>query len=117
MSIRMEGVRPLGALPVWEGLCVLNPLSPFYESCLQLKMSSSPILLCHVLLGILPEIFLKLGTPGVPVVAQWVKNLASIYEMWVQSLFSLGGLRIWCCYELWCRSQVRLGSCVAMAVA
>uniref|UniRef100_A0A8D1TSY2 Piwi like RNA-mediated gene silencing 4 n=1 Tax=Sus scrofa TaxID=9823 RepID=A0A8D1TSY2_PIG len=25
--------------------------------------------------------------------------------LWVRSLASLSGLRIWCCYELWCRSQ------------
>ena len=24
--------------------------------------------------------------------------------MWVQSLASLSGLRIWCCHELWCRA-------------
>ena len=35
----------------------------------------------------------------------------------VRSLASLGGLRIWCCRELWCRSQMPLGSCVAVAVA
>ena len=33
--------------------------------------------------------------------------------MWVQSLTSLSGLRIWCCCELWCRSQTRLGSHIA----
>ena len=35
----------------------------------------------------------------------------------VQSLASLGGLRIWCCHELWCKSQIQLGSGVAVAVA
>ena len=34
----------------------------------------------------------------------------------VQSLASISGLRIWCCCELWCRSQTQLGSCVAVAV-
>ena len=24
-------------------------------------------------------------------------------RMWVQSLASVSGLRIWCCHELWCR--------------
>ena len=24
-------------------------------------------------------------------------------------------LRIWCCYELWCRSQTQLGSCILAA--
>ena len=32
----------------------------------------------------------------------------------VQSLALLSGLRIRCCYELWCRSQMRLGSYVAV---
>jgi len=52
---------------------------------------------------------------GVPVVAQWVMNLTSIHEDMVQSLVSLRGLRIWHCHELWCRSQTRLRSCVAVA--
>ena len=36
---------------------------------------------------------------------------------WVQSLASLSGLRLWHCHELWYRSQMQLGSCVAVAVA
>ena len=36
--------------------------------------------------------------------------------MWVQSLASLSGLRIQHCSELWCRSQMRLGSRIAVAV-
>ena len=35
----------------------------------------------------------------------------------VLSLASLSGLRIWRCRELWCRSQMRLRSGVAMALA
>ena len=35
----------------------------------------------------------------------------------VPSLASLSGLRIQRCHELWCRSQTRLGSHVAVAVA
>ena len=34
----------------------------------------------------------------------------------VRSLASLGGLRIRCCRELWCRLQMQLGSGVAVAV-
>ena len=34
----------------------------------------------------------------------------------VRSLALLGGLRILCCHELWCRSQTRLGSCIAVAL-
>ena len=37
--------------------------------------------------------------------------------MQVRSLASLSGLRILHCHELWCRSQVQLGSGVAVAVA
>ena len=32
------------------------------------------------------------------------------------SLASLSGLRTWCCHELWCRSQTRLRSRVAVAL-
>ena len=49
----------------------------------------------------------------------WVRNnetqLVSM-GMWVRFLASLGGLGIWCCHELWCRSQMHLGSRVAVAV-
>ena len=39
-------------------------------------------------------------------------------KMWVQSLASLSGLRIWgCCGELCSRSQMGLRSCIAVAVA
>ena len=34
----------------------------------------------------------------------------------VRSLASLSGLRIWHCLELWCRSQMWLRSCVAVAL-
>ena len=36
--------------------------------------------------------------------------------MQVQSLASLSGLRIQPCHELWCRSQVQLGSGISLAV-
>uniref|UniRef100_A0A8W4FIM3 Zinc finger protein 446 n=1 Tax=Sus scrofa TaxID=9823 RepID=A0A8W4FIM3_PIG len=38
------------------------------------------------------------------------------HEVVVRSLASLSGLRIWHCHELWCRSQIRLGSHVAVAL-
>ena len=38
-------------------------------------------------------------------------------RMWVPSLASLSGLRIWCPQELWYRLQMRLGSHIAVAVA
>ena len=37
-------------------------------------------------------------------------------RMRVRSLALLSGFRIWCCCELWCRSQTRLGSSIAVAV-
>ena len=49
--------------------------------------------------------------------AQWKQiNLTSIHEDAGSSLASLGGLRIQCCPELWCRSQARLRFHVAVAV-
>ena len=35
----------------------------------------------------------------------------------VQALASLSELRIWCCHELQCRSQIQLGSGIAVALA
>ena len=37
-------------------------------------------------------------------------------RMWFQPLALLSGLRIWSCHELWCSSQMRLGSHVGVAV-
>ena len=48
--------------------------------------------------------------------AQQLANLTRIMRMQVQSLASLSELRIWHCHELWCRSQMQLGSSVAVAV-
>ena len=48
--------------------------------------------------------------------AQWLTNLNRIPEDMGSIPASLGGLRIWHCYELWCRSQMWLGSSVAVAV-
>ena len=53
---------------------------------------------------------------GVLVVVQWVKDLTLSLRMWVQSLASLSGLRIWCGQEQWCRSQMKLESSIAVAV-
>ena len=44
-------------------------------------------------------------------------SVATCMRMQVRSLASLSGLRIQRCQELWCRSQMRLRSGVAMAVA
>ena len=56
-------------------------------------------------------------TLGVPVVALWLTIQLGTMRLRVQSLALLSGLRIWCCCELWCRSQARFGSGVAVAVA
>ena len=54
---------------------------------------------------------------GVPAVAQQLMNLIiASMRMQVRALALLSGLRIWCCHELWCRSQMHLGSGIAMAV-
>ena len=52
----------------------------------------------------------------VPVVAQWLTSPTRNDEV-ACSLALLSGLRIWRCRELWCRSQMWLGSGVAVAVA
>ena len=38
-------------------------------------------------------------------------------RMWVRSLALFSGLRIQRCHKLWCRSQMWLGSYIAVAVA
>ena len=53
---------------------------------------------------------------GVPIVAQWKRIRLGTMRLWVQSLASLGGLRIQHCGELWCRSQIQVRSGVAVAV-
>ena len=52
----------------------------------------------------------------VPTEAQWVKNPTSTHEDGVQSLALLSGLKIQCCCKLQCRSQMQLGSGIAVAV-
>ena len=48
--------------------------------------------------------------PGVPVMAQRLTKQASIHGDAGLILTLLRGLRIWCCCELWRRSQMCLGS-------
>ena len=64
-------------------------------------------------LGVTPPVA-EFASFGVPILAQPVKDLTM--RMWVQSLALLGGLRVQCCCRLRCRSQMQLGSVVAMAV-
>ena len=47
---------------------------------------------------------------------QWKRIRLGTMRLLVRSLASLPGLRIPRCHELWCRSQMRLGSHVAVAV-
>ena len=51
-----------------------------------------------------------------PIVAQRQQTRLVSRRMQVRSLALLCGLRMLCCHELWCRSQTRLGSCIAVAV-
>ena len=54
---------------------------------------------------------------GVPSVAQRKQIYLVTMRFQVWPLASLIGLRIWHCPELWCRSQMQLGSCVAVVQA
>ena len=53
---------------------------------------------------------------GVPVMAQWKWIQLGTMRLWVWSLASLSGLRIWHCCELWCRSQMWLRSGFAVVL-
>ena len=48
---------------------------------------------------------------------QWKQIQLGTMRLRVRSAALLSGLRIWSCHELWCRSQARLGSGIAVAVA
>ena len=63
------------------------------------------------------NVFLKFKGIGVPIVAQQKRIRLGTMRLRVRSLASLSGLRIRRCRELWCRSQTRLTSGVAVAVA
>ena len=52
---------------------------------------------------------------ALPVVVQWKQ--IQLGTMQVQSLALPSGLRIRCCRELWCRSQMWLRSHIAVSVA
>ena len=54
--------------------------------------------------------------PRVPIMAQQKLIQLGTMRLWVQSLAQLNGLGIQHCHELWCRSQLRLGSGIAVAV-
>ena len=58
----------------------------------------------------------KTWKQGIPVIAQWERAQRVSMRMQVWSLTSLSELRIRHCHGLWCRSQTRLRSGVAVAV-
>ena len=45
----------------------------------------------------------KIELPGVPVVAQRKRIQLGTIRLWVRSLATFSGLKIWHCHELWCR--------------
>ena len=62
------------------------------------------------------ELWLK-HNMGVPFMAQQLINLTGIHKHVGSIPGLLSVLRIWRCRELWCRSQMWLRSCIAVAVA
>ena len=70
-----------------------------------------------ILINFLKIFYTKLSKNSwVPVVAQWKRIWLGTMRLQVLPLASLSGLRIQHCGELWCRLQMQLGSCVAVAV-
>ena len=55
-------------------------------------------------------------TQGVPITAQWKWIWLGTMRLQIPSLALLSGWRIRRCHELWCRSQIQLGSGIAVAV-
>ena len=54
---------------------------------------------------------------GGPIVEQRKQVGLGNMRLWVRSLASLGGLRIWRCCELWCRLQTRPRPRIVVALA
>ena len=97
-----------------------------YDLCLYLinMITSRSVHICivnfskKVKLGVLAVAqWVKNPTVGVPIVAQWKQTQLESMRTRVQSLALLSGLMTRRCRELWCRSKMRLGSGVAVAVA
>ena len=63
-----------------------------------------------------PRTSKKIHKPGIPFFAQWLRNQLGTMRIQVQSMALLSGFRIQHCCELWCRSQTRLRSCIAVAM-
>ena len=88
-------------------------------SLAQIKLLSIPIIDCLLIIFVnsLKHLAAQILLSGVPVMAQRVMNPTSIHEDAGSILASLSGLRSQSCRELWYRSQMWLGSCIAVAVA
>ena len=63
------------------------------------------------------QIFKKRSLQGVPIMVQQKQIRLGTMRLWIQSLALLGGLRIWRCHELWYRTQMQLGSGIAVSLA
>jgi len=96
-----------------------NAFYPLRERCFDsfhfyfLPHNHSVLLVVWKLNTILASVIPKEGkeeTLGVLIVAQWKRTRLGTVRLLVRSLASLSGLRIQCFRELWCRSQIRLGS-------
>ena len=61
-------------------------------------------------------LLLKKEVSGVPIMAHCKRIRLGTLRFRVRSLASPSGLRNRCCHELWCSSQMRLGSCISVAV-
>ena len=59
----------------------------------------------------------KYSLRGAPIVVQQKRIQLGTMRLWVRYLASLSGLKIWPCHELWCKSQIWLGSYTAVAMA
>ena len=105
VSSHGEGVKELSRVCFTRALIAFLRAPPSWPNYL-------PKVLCFhtVTLGI------KISTCGVPFVAKQKRILLGTMRLQGQSLASLSRLRIWRCHELWCRSQMQLGSCVAVAM-
>ena len=63
------------------------------------------------------RVIFKKAIEGVPIMAQWLMNPTKNHEV----VGLIHGLAQWVedpdCCELWCRSQIQFGSCIAVALA
>ena len=95
----------------------------FFFFCISIPLLSTTItheIIYKLSLAYASSFFpVKKSQIGVPYVAQWKQIWLGTMRLWVQSLASFSGLRIWQCHELWCTSQMwpRSGVTVAVAVS